>query len=124
MPEAESNEWTVEWYRTAAGEIPAKAFLARLAGQRTRRSRCWSWRSGVETGCGNRSPRHWEVGSSSCAGIRSASFYVFRPDRTILILDGMVKKQDKIPNDVIKRLRGMQQALATADAKAKAKRGP
>jgi hypothetical protein len=40
------------------------------------------------------------------------------------ILDGMVKKQDKIPNDVIKRLRGMQQALATADAKAKAKRGP
>ena len=50
-------------------------------------------------------------------------FYVFRPDRTILILDGMVKKQDKIPNDVIKRLRGMQQALATADAKAKAKRG-
>ena len=51
-------------------------------------------------------------------------FYVFRPDRTSLILDGMVKKQDKIPNDVIKRLRGMQQALATADAKAKAKRGP
>src|SRR5882724_129417 len=33
MPEAASNEWTVEWYRTAAGEIPAKAFLARLTGR-------------------------------------------------------------------------------------------
>src|SRR5713101_550191 len=33
MPEAESTEWTVEWYRTAAGEIPAKTFLARLTGR-------------------------------------------------------------------------------------------
>ncbi len=49
-------------------------------------------------------------------------FYVFQPGRTMVILDGMVKKQDKIPNEVMNRLRQMQRALAAANAKAK--RGP
>ena len=47
---------------------------------------------------------------------------MFRPGRQLLMLDGMVKKRDEIPRDVMKRLRQMQQAIAVTDAKAK--RGP
>ncbi len=125
MPEAESNEWTVEWYRTAAGEIPAKTFLARLTG-RPKDEALALLEVAQRRGNRMREPKSQAFGGGlfELRGDQVRLFYVFRPDRTILILDGMVKKQDKIPNDVIKRLRGMRQALATADAKAKAKRGP
>ena len=35
-------------------------------------------------------------------------FYVFQPRRRIIVLDGMVKKKDRIPADVLKRMRGYQ----------------
>lgn len=35
-------------------------------------------------------------------------FYIFRPGRRIIVLDGMVKKKDRIPADVLKRVRGYQ----------------
>jgi hypothetical protein len=36
---------------------------------------------------------------------------VFRGVRTAVLLDGMVKKRDDIPNDMVRRLRGMQRVL-------------
>lgn len=33
-------------------------------------------------------------------------FYVFEPGQIIRLLDGMVKKQDRIPADVLARVRG------------------
>lgn len=35
-------------------------------------------------------------------------FYVFQPGRRIVVLDGIVKKKEKIPADVLKRVRGYQ----------------
>ena len=35
-------------------------------------------------------------------------FYVFRPGRRIIVLDGIVKKSGKIPLDVFRRVRGYQ----------------
>ena len=35
-------------------------------------------------------------------------FYVFRPGRRIIVLDGMVKKKDRIPADVLMRMRGCE----------------
>ena len=35
-------------------------------------------------------------------------FYIFRPGRRIVVLDGIVKKKDKIPAGVLKRVRGYQ----------------
>ena len=32
-------------------------------------------------------------------------FYMFRPGRKVVILDGIVKKQDKIPKDTLRRVR-------------------
>jgi hypothetical protein len=47
---------------------------------------------------------------------------MFRPGRRILILDGMVKKRDKIPTAFLKRVRAMQAAVLTRDRQRK--RGP
>ena len=35
-------------------------------------------------------------------------FYIFRPERRIVVLDDIVKKQDKIPADVLNRVRSYQ----------------
>jgi hypothetical protein len=35
-------------------------------------------------------------------------FYIFRPGRRIIVLDGIVKKSGKIPLDVLRRVRNYQ----------------
>jgi hypothetical protein len=39
-------------------------------------------------------------------------FYIFRPDRRVVLLDGMVKKRTDIPLDVIERLRRFQREVS------------
>jgi hypothetical protein len=38
-------------------------------------------------------------------------FYIFRPDRRVVLLDGIVKKRTDIPGDVIERLRRLQREV-------------
>lgn len=38
-------------------------------------------------------------------------FYVFRPERRIVLLDGMIKKRDDIPREVMERLRRLQKKV-------------
>ena len=40
-----------------------------------------------------------------------ACFNTFRPGRRIVVLDGMVKKRQDIPADVLARVRAYQQAV-------------
>ena len=35
-------------------------------------------------------------------------FYIFRPGRRAIVLEGIVKKQDRIADDVLRRVRGYQ----------------
>ena len=42
-------------------------------------------------------------------------FYLFRPGRRIVLLDGIIKKQDKIPRDVLKRVRRYMQEVEIAE---------
>ena len=44
-------------------------------------------------------------------GFQVRLFYVFRGERTAVLLDGILKKRDDIPDDVMKRLRRMQRDL-------------
>jgi hypothetical protein len=44
-------------------------------------------------------------------------FYVFRPGKRVVLLDGLVKKQDAIPKDVMKQLRKYQRALIAAEGR-------
>jgi hypothetical protein len=38
-------------------------------------------------------------------------FYTFRPGRRIVLLDGMIKKRDEIPSDVLARVRGLNKQV-------------
>jgi hypothetical protein len=38
-------------------------------------------------------------------------FYVFRPERRVVLLDGMIKKRDDIPREVMERLRRLQKEV-------------
>jgi len=49
-------------------------------------------------------------------------FYVFRPGRRITLLGGMIKKEDKIPADVLEWLRKLQRKVLGMDSKEE--RGP
>ena len=38
-------------------------------------------------------------------------FYTFRPGRRIVLLDGMIKKRDDIPSEVLTRARGLNKQV-------------
>lgn len=117
---AEATEWTIEWYRTGTAEVPAQMFLQGLAG-RPRDEAFVLLELVQRRGNQLRKPKSAALGDGlfELRGHQVRLFYVFRPGRRVIILDGMVKKRDDIPNDVMARLRQMQQALAAAESRAK-----
>lgn len=51
-------------------------------------------------------------------GRRVRIFYVFRPGRRVVLLDGMAKKRGDIPPAVINRMRRYQRELEEAEGRA------
>ena len=119
----ERYEWTIEWYETELGEVPARIFLGDLEGRPREEPLALLVMIGR---WGNQfaEPRSASLGRGlfELRGHQVRMIYMFRPGRRILILDGMVKKRDKIPNAFLKRVRGMQAAVLTRDRQRK--RGP
>ena len=66
-----------------------------------------------------REPRSKALGEGlyELRGQQVRIFYMFRPGRRITLLDGMVKKQDRIPADLMARLRRFQQEIEALDAR-------
>ena len=58
-----------------------------------------------------------ESGLWELRGHQVRIFYTFRPDRRIALLDGIIKKQDEIPRDVLDRLRNMAQEIRALDVR-------
>ena len=69
-----------------------------------------------------REPRSKALGEGlyELRGQQVRIFYMFRPGRRITLLDGMVKKQDRIPADLMARLRRFQQEIEALDARRRA----
>jgi hypothetical protein len=110
--------WSIEWYRTPRGESPARTFLDGLdsphkdeaaALLRIARARGYTLREPHSKNLGDRllEPR-------SRHGVRL--FYTIRR-RRIVVLDGIVKKQDAIPPAVLDRVRMYLAAVERAEAK-------
>ncbi len=61
-----------------------------------------------------RKPRSQPLGNGlfELRGKQVRIFYVFRPRRRIVLLDGMIKKRGDIPPDVLARLRQLQQEVS------------
>ena len=115
--------WTIEWYQAHGAEPPLKSFLEGLTG-RDKDEAIAVMELLEKWGNQLRPPRSEPLGDGlfEWRGHQVRIFYVFRPGRRIVLLDGMVKKQDKIPTRVLERVRGYQQEVRTKDAKAV--RGP
>ena len=64
-----------------------------------------SWCGNVAIDSASLGRRRWAAAFLNCAANRFGFFYVFRPGHRIVLLDGMVKKRNDIPHDVLERVR-------------------
>ncbi len=55
-----------------------------------------------------------ETGLFELRGHQVRIFYIFLPGRRIVLLDGVIKKQDEIPRDVLKRVRRYRREVEEA----------
>jgi phage-related protein len=101
--------WRIEEYRTTAGETPVRAFITGLPPDA--RSEAIALIKLAET-LGNklREPHSKALGDGLFELRRNQVrlFYIFEPGQIIRLLDGMVKKQNRIPVDALARMRGYQ----------------
>jgi len=104
--------WTVEEYETESGNVPVLRFLEGLRGRDDKEALALLTVL-RDRGHEIREPRSKALGGGlyELRGHQVRIFYVFRPGRRIVLLDGMIKKQDRIPAQVLKRVRAYQQSL-------------
>lgn len=108
----------IEEYRTAAGETPVRTFIAGLPPDA--KAEAIALIKLAET-LGNklREPHSKALGDGLFELRRNQVrlFYMFEPGQ--IILGGMVKKQDRIPADVLAQMRGYQKDARERLKKAK-----
>jgi len=105
--------WSIEWYRTARGEAPAQTFLATLDWSLAEEAAALLAYVRVR-GQALREPRSKSLGDGLFElrgrhGVRL--FYTFRSGHRIVVLDGIVKKRQDIPANVLARVRAYQQTV-------------
>jgi phage-related protein len=116
---AEQREWTVGEYETPSGEAPVMTLLNSLTDRRAVKEAAALLLQLRARGNTLREPRSKALGEGlyELRGQQVRIFYMFRPGRRITLLDGMVKKQDRIPADLMARLRRFQQEIEALDAR-------
>lgn len=99
-------------YVMASGHCPIRDFLASLSG-RHQEDAIALLALLRERGAALRPPHSKlvETGLFELRGHQVRIFYTFRPGRRIVLLDGMIKKRDDIPRDVLKRVRHALRAV-------------
>jgi phage-related protein len=106
--------WTIETYHTGAGNAPMESFVASLS--KEDRAALLALLTKLEQrGNTLRLPHSKALGKGlfelrTKSGVRV--FYVFRDHRRIVLLDGIVKKRDDIPADVLTRMRGLADSVS------------
>ena len=112
--------WLVEAYTTPRGESLMRSFIQDLTG-RERIDAAALIKLAEERGTGLREPhsKPVEAGLFELRRNQVRILYTFRPGRRIILLDGMVKKQDKIPMRVMEHLRALLRDLLAREGKGK-----
>ena len=114
--------WTLAFYQTPGGEQPAAAFVEQLADDV--RAEVAALLVVLRERGNTLRPPHSKALGEGLFELRSVKhgvrvFYVFLPDRQIVLLDGFVKKRDDIPAAVLRRIRSLQAEVVAAKRKAK-----
>jgi hypothetical protein len=108
------TEWRIEAYRLDTGEIPAQTFLDDLDDKPEAKADALALLKMLrEQGNALRKPHSAPLGQGlfELRGFQVRLFYVFGGERTAVLLDGMLKKRDDIPDAMLRRLRRMQRVL-------------
>lgn len=115
---AQRPTWTVGTYQTNTGETPVRRFLDSLTGDQAQQAAALI-KLLAELGNLLREPhsKHLESGLWELRRHQVRIFYTFRPGRRAVLLDGMVKKQDEIPREVLRRVRGYLQDLEASEGR-------
>ena len=124
MADGRSDRWRVDAYKTRSGESLMRTFIEGLA-SRERDDAAALIKLVEERGNTLREPHSKPVerGLFELRRNQVRIFYTFRPGRRIVLFDGIVKKQDKIPPRVLEHLRGLLRDLLSGEAKEEP-RGP
>ena len=115
--------WRIEEYRTATGDTPVRVFIAGLPPDSM--AEALALIKLAET-LGNtlREPHSKALGDGLFELRRNQVrlFYTFEPGRSIRLLGGMLKKQDRIPTDVLGQMRAYQKEARERLSKARSEK--
>ena len=115
---AEPGGWAIEEYRTASGESPVRTFLESLE-KRDLADALALIKLAEERGNQLREPHSKALGEGlyELRGKQVRLFYTFGPGRRMItLLNGIIKKQDRIPESALAQARRFK-----ADLEARAK---
>lgn len=114
----EEGGWAIEEYSPKSGQNPVRAFISGL-GERDKVEAVALIKLLEERGNTLRLPHSKGLGTRlfELRGKQVRIFYIFRPGRRIIVIDGIVKKQDRISVKEMKHVRELQRAALAADAK-------
>jgi hypothetical protein len=110
---APEEPWVLDVFETEAGDKPAWSFIAGLEG-RNRVEAVALVKLLEERGNTLRRPHSGALGEGlfELRGKEVRLFYVFRPGRVVVLLEGEIKKRDDIPKRTLARLRAYQREVA------------
>jgi phage-related protein len=106
---AGGTTWTVEWYAMRGGRVPLGIFRDSLP--EAERKRALALLTLLEARGNQLREPHSKMVEPGLMELRGEGgnqvrmFYIFRPGRRAVVLDGILKKQDAIPRDVLERMR-------------------
>ena len=115
--EGRGPRWTIDAYETDGGEAPAWTFIRQLEG-RDKVEAIALVKLLEEQGSQLRRPQSGALGNGlfELRGKQVRLFYVFLPERLIVLLDGEIKKRDDIPPRTLARMRVLQADVASRGA--------
>jgi hypothetical protein len=107
------DEWQVEEYERSREDVPVRTFVAGLEGRNANQAAALLLKLAAR---GNhlRPPDSQQVAENlfELRGHQVRIFYMFLPGRRVVLLDGIIKKQDRIPRKDLDRVRAYQGDVA------------
>ncbi len=106
--------WTIEDYADPSSDRrPVREFIDSLQDERDRKEAAALLRMLATLGTEIRKPRSEALGDRlfELRGNQVRIFYTFRSGRRVILLDAIIKKRDKIPADVMARLKKIERSI-------------
>ena len=111
--QTKTDGWTIEEYVTARGENLVLTFLSAQSGRvRAEAIALLKLLKERRNLLGMPHSKSLGQGLFELRGTQVRIFYMFRPGRRITLLDGMLKKRDRIPKRTLERLKRFQKEVS------------